>query len=254
MGICLVHLVQILNVYCLLCQICCILSCWHVHTVIRLKIWKPVILGCWRGAENILYAIGIALGWRCVEVQEVHCCCISLRLIWLLLRRHSSRPCTRWWRGKSSHRPLGRLLRKICGLFNWRCHFLVTRVIIAMFVVFRFFWLVVKTISAKIFLVVYQVFLELFGLIFIQPCGIVIPIFIICPFFVDVFIGHKFRHHLVGGVGVWLTVSFGEVLLPVRVHDLVRETLEKFHFACGPFVQIHWFHFCNMYTKLSMNT
>ena len=138
-------------------------------------------------------------------------------------------------------------------LLDWHI-IITTTVIVLILIVLCFLWLVIKTISTEIFLVIRYIFGILFRFIFEQPCWVIIPVLIIGPFLMNVLIGHKLCNYLVTRIRVWLSISFWKILLPVRINNLIGKILEELDLACRPFIEVHRFDFSDMYTKLAMNT
>jgi len=62
------------------------------------------------------------------------------------------------------------------------------------------------------------------------------PIIIVCPFSMNILICQKLSHFVVAGIWSWLLKPCRQILLKVRVDELVAQMLKHLHFAIWPFV------------------
>jgi len=90
--------------------------------------------------------------------------------------------------------------------------------------------------TCEIFSIVLEILLELFRLVFKKPSGVMAPVFVVGPFFIDVFVGHELSDLVVACVRSWLFKSLWKILLPVRIYKLIAKVLDHLHLFRRPFV------------------
>lgn len=114
-------------------------------------------------------------------------------------------------------------------------------------------WRLLLDCPSNLLLIVLYIFCELFLLVFIKPCGVVVPI-ITGPLFVNILVGQKLSDFLIASVGIWLPECLWHIGLPICIHHIVAELLEHFYFTWWPFVEVHRFNLGDVHSKLAMNT
>ena len=183
-----VHLIQVLNIYCLLCHVRWVRAALHVYSrriIVALEVAESSVISS-RGELHLIWTIGTG-------AEHIHEICIiwlSIFLWWFIewhqIRTSSWGCCWHcslvitWWL-------LTNLFWCYLRLFlNWFTFdpFIVTRVLLLCFYILICKWFV----SMEILLPIFNVFLEFFGLILIQPSRIIGPLIGVSPLLADILV------------------------------------------------------------------